>query len=185
MGRREQEQDGFTLIELMIVVAILGILAAIAIPSFIGFVQRSKTSEAGVNLKMLFIGANTYWNRQVAAGASLDAASASRCTVGAEGPTPTSNPSDEKVFFDFGSVPNFHRLDFRIADGFYYRYAIDSGYGSGCDLAPANVDDVYTFRAEGDLDDDGLRSTFEMAVGTTVRGELYHSRGLHIRNETE
>ena len=45
---------GFTLIELMITVAILGILAAIAIPAYSGFVARSKTAEASTNLGVLF-----------------------------------------------------------------------------------------------------------------------------------
>ena len=44
---------GFTLIELMIVVAIIGILAAIAIPNFIKFQAKSKQSEAKTNLKAI------------------------------------------------------------------------------------------------------------------------------------
>ncbi|HEX8701756.1 MAG TPA: prepilin-type N-terminal cleavage/methylation domain-containing protein [Myxococcaceae bacterium] len=58
MAQRRQRY-GFTLIELMIVVAIIGILAAIAIPNFIRFQARARQSEVSTNLKSLFTGLRT------------------------------------------------------------------------------------------------------------------------------
>jgi type IV pilus assembly protein PilA len=54
------KEKGFTLIELMIVVAIIGILAAIAIPNFLRFQARAKQSEAKQNLGAIFTAYNTY-----------------------------------------------------------------------------------------------------------------------------
>ena len=53
MFRQLKSQKGFTLIELMIVVAIIGILAAIAIPNFLQYQLKSRQSEAKTNLQAI------------------------------------------------------------------------------------------------------------------------------------
>jgi type IV pilus assembly protein PilA len=58
---RKRNRKGFTLIELMIVVAIIGILAAIAIPNFLRFQAKSKQSEAKTNLGGIFTAMTAYF----------------------------------------------------------------------------------------------------------------------------
>jgi len=60
MINKLRRNEGFTLIELMIVVAIIGILAAIAIPNFMNYQCKSKQSEAKQNLGTIAKGEEAY-----------------------------------------------------------------------------------------------------------------------------
>ena len=61
MGRILSNHRGFSLTELMIVVAIIGILAAIAIPNFLQYQAKAKQSEAKRNLVAIHTGEIAYF----------------------------------------------------------------------------------------------------------------------------
>jgi len=184
------KREGFTLIELMIVVAIIGVLAAIAIPAFINYVKRAKTSETGSNLKALYTGAASYYSAEhwsqgvVAAGTA--STSSTNCTVVAAATIGV--PTNAKVSHNWtAEAASFRDIGFAPADPLYYQYAIESSTDV-CGLGPGTAGAalaIYTFRAYGDLDNDSALSTFEVSVGANTDNELYRSPGIYVVDELE
>ncbi len=127
---------GFTLIELMIVVAIVGILTALAIPNYLRFQLRSKTSEARINLKAIATSENSYFgefNQFIAAGA-----------------TPGGPETTSRRAWSGGGLSQFDNLGFVPIGSVLFTYAVDTD--------PANV--AFTAGARGDLDGNGTVSEF-------------------------
>ncbi len=113
-----KSNKGFTLIELMIVVAIIGILAAIAIPNFLRFQLKSKSSEGKVNIAAIRTAQESYLAEfGVYVGAGLSPATIG--SVGGSAKTPFVNTDgvglgfdqlgwspEGQVFFQYGTVIN-------------------------------------------------------------------------------
>jgi prepilin-type N-terminal cleavage/methylation domain-containing protein len=131
---------GFTLIELMIVVAIIGILAAVAIPAFMDYMKRSKKTEAALQLNK--IGKN---NKRVYSETSsfVNVAGAAAPTPSGVGCCYAASNNHCPVSTAAWNTPGWRALDFQIDEPnlFFYVYT------------PGTTTFVAT--AQGDLDCDG------------------------------
>ncbi|MGD9822959.1 type IV pilin protein [Desulfobacter sp.] len=128
----KNNQKGFTLIELMIVVAIIGILAAIAIPNYLTYQLKAKTAEAKTNMGAIRTALEAY-----NAEADLYQACVS---------SPDANPGKAKrAWSDAGG---FGSIGFNPAGEVYYTYSVSAGASD------------YTVTAIGDLDGDTANATF-------------------------
>ena len=187
MTKMLRSQKGFTLIELMIVVAIIGVLSAVAIPAFLKFIRKSKTSEASTNIKAIGDGAVSYYSAihtktsgdplpkhfpthqaPTAVTGSLSYAqtpSDAPCTSGG-GMFGSSNgkPQYTKDSSRWEKQP-WKALKFGINTAHYYQYWYQSRY--------IGKDSKFWIAAFGNLDCDSRQSTFKVnATVNAATGEV-------------
>ncbi len=161
---------GFTLVELMIVVVILGILAAVAIPAFSRYIKRSKTTEVAGNIAKIYQGEVTYYS----ASAERGDGTARFVNAGAlpSTPSPGQNkfPADAQLW---AGNTDWSAIGFGLDGAHYYRYtAISSTTTLG-----------FTAQAEGDIDGDGTLSVFQRQ-GTVANGEI-QGTNMSVTSELE
>ena len=134
MRKLHTRKGGFTLIELMIVVAIIGILAAIAIPNFLMFQLRAKTGEAKTNLAGIRTAQEGYF------------AEFGSYVVALASPTAMPNPRSQKN--PWLPDPGYVTLGWAPEGEVFYQYDV------------AVLNSAYSAAAQGDLDAAGTTSEF-------------------------
>ena len=171
---------GFTLIELMIVVAIIGILAALAIPAYINYMRQAKTGEAPLNLKKIYDAAVVYFEEDHPGRRRLQRRKEFPRRVGL-------TPRRRCCRFKGGKCRNtnwshktWRALKFSIDDPHYFQYAFVSRRGSR-----TGVGAKFTARAQADLDCDGERSTYERAATVSSDLKIVGTGGLYVNRPIE
>jgi len=162
---KKKAQAGFTLIELMIVVAIIGILAAVAIPAFMKYIKKSKTTEATTHVQKIYLGARTYWMDRNTRVASM-AADQPQFPEDTVGPTGDATMCAMGGTIEKGApsatlwaAEPWPALKFSMDDPHYYAYA----YTVANQIAAAGGQgSQFTAIAVGDLDCDDTLSRFTM-----------------------
>jgi len=171
---------GFTLIELMIVVAIIGILAAVAIPAFMKYIRRSKTVEATMNVRKLFDSSVSYYEGE---HADIGGNILPKQFPANVGPSPTANSccgqagdKCKPVTTNFDK-PEWAALNFSVDDPFYYWYQYVS----------AGIETAANFQAYayGNLDCDAIYSTFQRSGTVLADRSVSGGSGLFSKNDIE
>jgi type IV pilus assembly protein PilA len=168
---------GFTLIELMIVVAIIGILASVAIPAFIRYTRKSKTIEAVMMIRRMYDGAVAYYN-----GEHVDKAGIMlhQKFPDSTGPTPSFGVPCGKAYLTPQSewgTDAWQALDFAVSDPQRYQYEFQDNGLEGADA-------FAWMKAYGDLNCNGVYSEFSRSI-TGIKDGVMGSSGLVVINETE